>query len=249
MITAVRRWLPGVALTLVGDTTYGAIELGSACRRRGVRLIAPLRRNAALFDEPPRRGPRTRGRPRPTGARRPTPPATRDDPATAWRAVEMTWYDGSVRRLELATGTAPWYHSGATPLPIRWALTRDPAGAVEPRGYFSTEPTDEAEAVVAEPLKRWPIETTFEESRAQLGVETQRQWSDTAIERETPCLLGLYSVVALLTKAPTPTPRSRSRPRRGIARRRRRSPTAWRRSAAIAGAWRIFTTRRASPGS
>lgn len=201
MIGAVRRWLPGVALTLVGDTTYSAIELGAACRRRGVRLIAPLWKNAALFDEPPARGPRTRGRPRVIGARRPTPAATRDDPATAWRAVELTWYDGSARRLELATGTALWYHSGATPLAIRWVLTRDPKGVIEPRGYFSTEPTDEAEAIVAEFLKRWPIETTFEESRAQLGVETQRQWSDMAIERETPCLLGLYSVVALLAHA------------------------------------------------
>lgn len=201
MIGAVRRWLPGVALTLVGDTTYSAIELGAACRRRGVRLIAPLWKNAALFDEPPPRGPRTRGRPRVIGVRRPTPAATRDDPATAWRAVEMTWYDGSARRLELATGTALWYHSGSGPLPIRWVLTRDPKGAIEPRGYFSTEPTDEAEAIVAEFLKRWPIEATFEESRAQLGVETQRQWSDLAIERETPCLLGLYSVVALLTRA------------------------------------------------
>ena len=47
-------------------------------------------------------------------------------------------------------------------------------------------------------IRRWSIETTFEESRAHLGFETQRQWSDLAIERITPCLLGLYSLVALL---------------------------------------------------
>jgi hypothetical protein len=201
MIALVRRWLPSTRLTLVGDTTYSAIELGSACRRRDARLLAPLCKNAALFDEPPPRTPRTRGRPRKVGTRLPTPAAIRDDPATAWRAAELTWYDGSTRRLELATGTALWYHTGAGPLPIRWALTRDPEGEVESRSYFSTDPTDSAEAVVAEFLKRWPIETTFEESRAHLGIETQRQWSDLAIERETPCLLGLYSVVALLAHA------------------------------------------------
>ena len=38
---------------------------------------------------------------------------------------------------------------------------------------------------------------TFEEARAHLGVETQRQWSDKAIARTTPCLLGLYSIVTL----------------------------------------------------
>ena len=47
-------------------------------------------------------------------------------------------------------------------------------------------------------IKRWSIETTFEESRAHLGFETQRQWLDLAIERTTPCLLSLYSIVALL---------------------------------------------------
>jgi DDE superfamily endonuclease len=201
MIALVRRWLPSTRLTPVGDTTYSAIDLGSACRRRGARLLAPLCKNAALFDEPPPRTPRTRGRPRKVGERLPTPAAIRDDPATAWQAAELAWYDGSTRRLELASGTALWYHSGTGPLPIRWVLTRDPEGEVEPRSYFSTDPADSAEAVVADFLKRWPIETTFEESRAHLGIETQRRWSDLAIERETPCLFGLYSVVALLTLA------------------------------------------------
>jgi hypothetical protein len=77
-------------------------------------------------------------------------------------------------------------------------LTRDPSGRLEPRAYFSTRPEDEAATIPAEFIKRWPIEVTFEEARAHLGVETQRQWSDRAIERQTPCLLGLYSIVALI---------------------------------------------------
>jgi hypothetical protein len=38
---------------------------------------------------------------------------------------------------------------------------------------------------------------TFEEARAHLGIETQRQWSDLAILRTTPLLLGLFSLVTL----------------------------------------------------
>ena len=113
----------------------------------------------------------------------------------------MRWYDGADRDLEVASGTAVWYHTGFEPLPIRWVLVRDPAGRLEPRAYFSTRPEDQAASIVAEFVKRWPIEVTFEETRAHLGIETQRQWSDLAIERETPCLLGLYSVVALLGEA------------------------------------------------
>ncbi len=47
---------------------------------------------------------------------------------------------------------------------------------------------------------RWSVETTFEEARTHLGLETQRQWSDLAIARTTPCLLGLFSLVVLLTQ-------------------------------------------------
>ena len=39
------------------------------------------------------------------------------------------------------------------------------------------------------------MEVTFEEARAHLGLETQRQWSDLAIQRTTPVLLGLFSVI------------------------------------------------------
>ncbi len=94
-----------------------------------------------------------------------------------------------------------WNQSGEPALPIRWVLRRVPAGLWESRAFFSTEPTDTAESIVMRFAQRWTIEVTFEEARAHLGVETQRQWCDRSIERETPCLLELFSVVALLTQA------------------------------------------------
>ncbi len=39
---------------------------------------------------------------------------------------------------------------------------------------------------------------TFEEARAQLGMETHRQWTEQAIARTTPAVLGLFSIVTLL---------------------------------------------------
>jgi hypothetical protein len=55
------------------------------------------------------------------------------------------------------------------------------------------------------------LEVTFEETRAHLGVETQRQWPDRAIARTTPCLLGLFSAVTSLAA------RLRATERRGVA--------------------------------
>jgi hypothetical protein len=74
-------------------------------------------------------------------------------------------------------------------------------GKLEPRASFSTKQAQCAAEIVEDFVKRWPIEVTYEESRAHLGVETQRQWSDLAIERSTPALLGLYSLVTLLGHA------------------------------------------------
>src|SRR5205823_2332849 len=139
----------------------------------------------------------TIGRPRVVGARKPSLEQVLQDPATVWQKLRLPWYGEGERTLEICTGTALWYRYGSDPLPIRWVLTRDPAGKRPPKAIFSTDPTQEAEQIIRDFMKRWSLEVTFEESRAHLGIETQRQWSDLAIERSTPLLFGLYSPVAL----------------------------------------------------
>lgn len=201
MIRVMRRWLPNVALTVLGDQAYSVVELGHACRRYGVRLIAPLRLDAVLHEAPPARQPGTRGRPPLKGKRLPTLARRLDDAATPWQPLWVRWYDGGVRWLQVSSGTALWYRSGQPPLPLRWVVVRHPGSQHPPRAFFSTSPSDQAGYIVRCFIKRWSIETTFEESRAHLGFETQRQWSHLAIERMTPCLLGLYSLVTLLADA------------------------------------------------
>jgi hypothetical protein len=72
---------------------------------------------------------------------------------------------------------------------------------------FATDQTPTAEEILRAFLKRWSLETTFAESRAHLGLETQRQWSDRAIERTTPLLFGLCSLLTLLGDALAPSGR------------------------------------------
>jgi hypothetical protein len=198
MVMVVRRWLPTVSIKVIGDGAYSVIELGLMCVKQCVSLIAPLRLDARLFAPPPPPKPHQRGRPRVVGKRLPNLSTVLHDSKTEWETLTVTWYGGSQRKLEVATGTALWYSTGTDPLPIRWVLTRDPEGKREPRAYFSTDQAQSAGEIVEDFVKRWNIEVTYEESRAHLGVETQRQWSDLAIERCTPCLLGLYSLVVLL---------------------------------------------------
>ncbi len=91
-----------------------------------------------------------------------------------------------------------WYHSGMPAVPLRWIVVRDPTGSVKPKGFLSTDVRATPLEIVSWYVRRWCVEVTFAEARRHLGVETQRQWSAPAIARTTPCLLGLFSVVALV---------------------------------------------------
>ena len=201
MVITIRRWLPDMPIKLVGDSAYSVVELGLCCAEHNVTLIAPLRLDARLYDPPPTRQPHTIGPPRKKGEALPKLNTVLNDPHSEWQQLKVSWYDGTAQTLEVVSGTGVWYRIGLPVLPIRWVLTRDPAGKVEPKAYFCTDPSQSPVEVVSSFIKRWTIEVTFEESRAHLGVETQRQWSDLAIERSTPCLLGMFSLVALFGAA------------------------------------------------
>ena len=196
-ILQIRRWLPDRAITIVGDSSFACLELIAAVRRH-VRLITRLRLDANLFAPAPPRRPGQRGPKACKGQRLPKLTEGLANPATRWTRVWVSeWYGDEGRILEIVSGTAVWYHAGLPPAPIRWVLVRDPSGQREPQAFLSTNLDDKPEAILGRFVWRWRIETTFQEVRRHLGVETQRQWSDLAIRRTTPVLLGLFSLVTL----------------------------------------------------
>ena len=196
MLLQIARWLPERPIIVVADMSYAAIELLAAVRRH-LTVITRLRLDARLFDPPPERRPSQRGRPRVSGARQPTLAQRLTDPATRWRRVTISRrYGEQDRRLAIASGTALWYHPGRS-VPIRWVLVRDLAGEFEPQALLCTDLTADPVEVLTWFVRRWSVEVTFAEVRRHLGVETQRQWSDLAIARTTPALLGLFSMVTV----------------------------------------------------
>src|SRR5690348_16586054 len=201
MISLVRRWLPDRSIKLIGDTAYSVLELGLHAKAQHVTLITTGRLDAVLHEPPPSRTRHTIGRPRVVGKRLPALEKVLQDPHTLWQPLTVDWYSQGERTLEVCTGTALWYSIGYDPLPIRWVLTRDPSGKRPPKAIFSTDLLQTAAQIVSDEISRWSLEVTFEESRAHLGIETQRQWSDPAIERSTPLLFGLYSLVTLFGQA------------------------------------------------
>ena len=201
LLLTVRRWYPDRPLVAVVDSTYAAIDFLAACCAwpHPVTIVTRLRLDAALYEPAPPRRPRQIGRPRLKGKRLPTLALVATEPKTTWAPVTVThWYGRGERAVEVVTDTAIWYHSGLPPVPLRWVLIRDPAGKFATQALLCTDLAVTPEQMLTWFVQRWQLEVTFEEARRHLGVETQRQWSDLAIGRTTPALLGLFALVTLL---------------------------------------------------
>ena len=202
MVMQLRRWLPERPLVLVGDNSYAVLDLLHCCQslREPVTLIARLRLDAALYAPAPvRKRPERKAspeRPAAATAENPTRPGRRN---VGQRVGD--WYDGTTRIVELTSQTAVWYRSGKPPVTIRWVLIRDPQNTFDPQALLCTDPAADPTQILEWFVLRWQLEVSFQEVRAHLGVETQRQWSDLAIARTTPTLLGLFSWT---TWPPTP---------------------------------------------
>src|SRR5580700_1775418 len=193
----IRRWLPERYIVLVADSAFAAIEFLAAVREH-VCVVTRLRLDANLFAFPPPRR-NSRGRPAIKGKKLRKLSAVLKDSKTRWQRCRISlWYGRTNRMVEITNGTALWYRAGVAPVPIRWLLVRDPKGELDPQAFLATDLNARPQDILGWFVRRWQVEVTFEEVRAHLGVETQRQWSDMAILRSTPALLGLFSIITLL---------------------------------------------------
>ncbi len=203
MLRRVRRWQPDREITLVGDGTYACVHLVQVCRdmKPAVRLVTRLRLDAALHDDPlpqpsSKRGPKPRKGPR----QRRLDERLLDAPHR-WLPLTVDWYSGTVKAVQIQTGRSLWYTSGQKPVPIRWVLLTCPEDPhFQPMALLCSDPTAQPVEIIAWFVGRWNIEVSFQEIRAHLGFESQRHWSQQAVERATPCLFGVFSLVVVMAR-------------------------------------------------
>ena len=188
LVLPARRWMPGRRLVLVTDSGFSALEFLAALLRQRIACVARLRLDAALYQPAPPRRPGAVGQPRTKGERLPTLADVLADKATPWHRVAVPgWYGEGDRVVEICSDTAVWRHAGLPVVPVRWVLLRDPCGAsTRKRSSAPTWRRSRCRSSAGSSRDR-QLEVTFREVRDHLGVETQRQWSDLAILRPTPC--------------------------------------------------------------
>lgn len=198
-IAQVRRWHPQGEIRLLADGGYAAVDLVKDCQKLGITLISRLRIDASLYRFPELRPAGKRGPKPKKGARELSPKQQLDDPLTAWAELEVAWYRGEKKRLEVATGTSLWCRVGSEPVALRWVVVQCPQGSFRPCAYFASHDMS-PEDLLASYVLRWNLEVSFAELRTTLGFETQRGWADKTTSRSTPCLFGIFSLVVLLAQ-------------------------------------------------
>jgi hypothetical protein len=198
LVAVLIHWFPDRRFVLLGDGGFASHDLANFCHRhrRHVTLISRFRGDANLYDPPPARRPGQNGRPRLKGRKLDKPGEV--VARSAGQRATVSWYGGTDRQVELVSGTGQWYKAGQGLVPVRWVFSHDIQGTHRDEYFYSTDPTLEPAQIISWFTARWPIETTFQEARAHLGLETPRQRTEPSVLRTTPCLFGLFSLVSLI---------------------------------------------------
>jgi hypothetical protein len=203
LLAVLMHWFPDRTFVFAGDAAYGTHEMARFAHRhrRHLSLVSKFVPNANLFAPPPKRNTTNRkqrkgGRPREKGKALPKPQDVVAKKKKGKR-LRVRWYGGGWRNVEVISGTGHWYKSGKGLVPVLWVHVRDLDGTHRDEYFFTTDTTLSAKAVIEMYGGRWNIETTFQEMRSHLGLETTRGWSQQTVLRMAPCLFLLYTLVVV----------------------------------------------------
>jgi len=202
LVRMVVRWAPDRRFRVIGDGSYGTHDLADALNPasqslslRRVSLVSRFHKDAALYAPPPAYS--GHGRPRVKGRPLPAPGRVASNRRTRWTRVPVAWYGATEKTVRVASRTGLWYRCGSRPTPVRWVLVRDPDGRRADEVFFTTDLALTPRAIIETFVRRWSIETTFQEARSLLGLETLRNRTGDAVRRSVPLLLATYSLIVV----------------------------------------------------
>ena len=198
LLAVLIRWFPRRKFVFSGDGGYGTHALSRFAHRHRSRLtlVSRFYSDANLYAPPPGVRGKKIGRPRKKGRKLPSPAEVVQ--RSSRTRLTVAWYGGGQRRIEVVSGLGHWFKNGEGLVPVRWVFVHDLSGTHRDEYFFTTDPTMTPRTIVETYTGRWSIETTFQEMRAYLGLETTRGRTENTVLRAAPCLFGLFSVIVLL---------------------------------------------------
>lgn len=200
LLRVLLRWFPQRRFVCAADGNFATHDLARLAAHYPERLtyLSHFYADANLYEPaPPVVGKKPAGRPRKKGRKLPAP-AEVVKQAKHHQRLNVAWYGGGRRDVEVVTGTAHWYQAGTSLVAILWVWVHDCTGTHRDEYFFTTAVGWSAAQVIETYTGRWNLETTFQEMRSYLGLETTCGWTEQTVLRVAPCLFGLYTVVAAL---------------------------------------------------
>lgn len=174
LLELIDSWQLDRKIRLTGDSEYACRTVVRALPSKVV-FVGPMRMDAALYEPPPPRNKGTKGRPRKKGQRLPSPAHFANDTSVPWSCLTVTAY-GRPFDVLIKTKTALWY-TVAGSCPVRLVVTRDPAGRIEDRAYFSTDPTMTVVEILSTFARRWSQEVMYRNVKQHVGLDhPQNGW-------------------------------------------------------------------------
>lgn len=198
LLAKLMRWFPERKFVFVGDNAYGTHEMSRFASKHGnsLTLVSKIVKDANLFAKPPKRQKGRNGRPPAKGKALPKPIEVAQSRKRPKR-LRVRWYGGGWRNVDVYSGKGYWYKSGKGLVQIRWVYVIDRDGTHRDECFYATDASMKPAQIIEMYGARWNIETTFQEMRAHLGLETTRGWKKQTVLRMAPCLFLLYSIVVV----------------------------------------------------
>lgn len=200
LLRVLLRWFPDRHFVCAADGNFATHDLARLATRYPQRLtyLSHFYADANLYEPAaPVVGKKPAGRPRKKGRKLPTPAEVVQQAEQPQRR-NVAWYGGGRRTVEVVEQAAHWYQAGEPLVKVLWVWVHDCTGTHRDEYFFTTDASWTAVQVIETYTARWNIETTFQEMRSHLGLETTRGWTEQTVLRVAPCLFGLYTVVAAL---------------------------------------------------
>jgi hypothetical protein len=110
----------------------------------------------------------------------------------------VTRYGGTTRDIEIVTGTGHWYRIGEALVEVRWVYVHDGTGTHRDEYFLTTDLGLCPKRIVECYTQRWSIDTTCQDCREYLKLESPKGYGQQTVRRFTPCLFGLSTIVILL---------------------------------------------------
>jgi DDE superfamily endonuclease len=162
------RWFRQRRFVLSGDNNYGSHEMAlfASGRRGRLHLVSKFYPDANLFEPPPPYA--GHGRPRVKGKGLAKPEQVVAESSRS--KLNVAWYGGGRRDVEVVSGTGHWYKSGQGLVEVRWVYVHDLTGTHRDEYFMTTDVGMTAREVIETYVGRW------NEEKAQADYPSSRRW-------------------------------------------------------------------------